>query len=115
MICGSSIPDQFTQCLHQYERCYSRLNKNIVSCEQIIDMQLQRCNIHFSNYISDISSQAMCHVLKSIILGKIILIELLECAHTRIKNKYGVAVIQEPLNGVFEPVDIDMIKLLVEE
>jgi len=115
LICGSYVPDQPIQCLRQYERCYSRLNKKIVSCEQFIDMQLQRCNIRFSNYISDIGSQAMRKVLKSIILGKTTPIELLECAHTRTKNKHGVSVIRESLNGVFEQVDIDMIKLLVEE
>ena len=55
----------------------------------------------------------MHKVLKSIILGKTTPIELLECAHTRTKNKHGVAVIYGSLNGVFELVDIDMIKLLV--
>lgn len=115
LVCGSYVPDQSIQSLRQYERCYSRLNKKIVSCESFIDMQLQRCNIRFSNYISDIGSQAMRKVLKSIISGKTTSIELLSCAHTRTKNKHGVSVIQESLNGVFDQVDIDMLKLLVEE
>jgi transposase len=115
LVYGSYVPDQAIQGLRQYERCYSRLNKKIVSCEQFIDMQLQRCNIRFSNYISDIGSQAMRKVLKSIISGKTSSEELLECAHTRTKNKHGVAVIRESLNGVFEQVDIDMLKLYVEE
>lgn len=115
LVCGSYVPSQAIQTLRQYERCYSRLNKKIVNCEQFIDMQLQRCNIRFSNYISDIGSQSMRKVLKSIIAGKTSSVELLACAHTRTKNKHGIAIIQESLNGVFEQVDIDMIKLLVEE
>lgn len=115
LVCGSYVPSQAIQSLRQYERYYSRLNKKIVGCEQFIDMQLQRCNIRFSNYISDIGSQAMRKVLKSIIADKTTSFELLACAHTRTKNKHGVAVIQESLNGVFEQVDIDMLKLLVEE
>lgn len=115
LISGSYVPDQSIQSLRQYERCYSRLNKKIVNCEQFIDMQLQRCNIRFSNYISDIGSQAMRKVLKSIIAGKTSSKELLTCAHTRTKNKYGTEIIQESLNGVFEQVDIDMIKLQLEE
>lgn len=115
LISGSYVPSQAIQRLRQYERCYSRLNKKIISCEQFIDMQLQRCNIRFSNYISDIGSQAMRKVLKSIISGKTTSVELLACAHTRTKNKHGIAVIQESLNGVFEQVDIDMMELLVEE
>lgn len=76
---------------------------------------MQRCNIRFSNYVSDIGSQAMRKVLKSIIGGKTTSVELLACAHTRTQNKHGIAVIQESLNGVFEQVDIDMLKLLLEE
>ena len=115
LVCGSYVPDQRIQGLRQYERCYSRLNKKIVNCEQFIDMHLQRCNIRFSNYISDIGSKAMRKVLKAIIAGKTTSEELLVCAHTRTKNKHGVAIIQESLNGVFEQVDIDMLKLQLEE
>ena len=115
LVCDSYVPPQAIQSLRQYERYYSRLNKKIVGCEQFIDMQLHRCNIRFSNYISDLGSQAMRKVLKSIIAGKTTSVELLACAHTRTKNKHGIGVIQESLKGVFEQVDIDMLKLLVEE
>ncbi|MDD3037327.1 hypothetical protein [Bacteroides sp.] len=60
LVCDSYVPDQSIQSLLQYERCYSRLNKKIVSCESFIDMQLQRCNIRFSNYISD--TQPLLHI-----------------------------------------------------
>jgi transposase len=59
LVYGSYVPDQQIQTLRQYERRYSALNKRIVHAEQCIDMQLQRCNIRFSNYISDVGSQAI--------------------------------------------------------
>ena len=39
----------------------------------------------------------------------------MECAHTRTKNKYGKDIIRESLNGIFGQVDIDMLKLHLEE
>jgi hypothetical protein len=69
LVYGSYVPDEQIQTLRQYERRYSALNKRIVHSEQCIDMQLQRCNIRFSNYISDRGSQAMNKVVLSIIGG----------------------------------------------
>jgi phosphopantetheine adenylyltransferase len=69
LVSGSYIPDRKVQSLPQYERRYSYLNKRIAHVEQCIDMQLQRCNTRFSNYISDIDSQAMCTVVKKLIKG----------------------------------------------
>jgi transposase len=112
---GSYVPDQQIQSLRQYERRYSSLNKRIVQTEQCIDMQLQRCNIRFSNYISDIGSQAMLKVVKSIIAGVDDPDELVKCAHTRTKNKHGASVIRESLNGVVSQVDRDMLALFLEE
>ncbi|KAA6305640.1 hypothetical protein EZS27_042707 [termite gut metagenome] len=66
LVSGSYVPDQQVQSLRQYERRYSYLNKRIIHVEQCIDMQLQRCNIRFSNYLSDIGSQAMRKVVKGI-------------------------------------------------
>jgi transposase len=37
---GSYVPDQQIQTLHQYERRYSAMNKQIVHSEQSLDMQL---------------------------------------------------------------------------
>lgn len=78
-------------------------------------MQLQRCNIRLSNYISDIGSCAMRKVLEFIIAGCTSSGELVVCAHSRTKNKYGISVSKEFLNGVLDQVDIYMIKLQVEE
>ena len=115
LIYGSYVPDQQIQTLRQYERRYSALNKRIVHTEQCIDMQLQCCNIRFSNYISDMGSQAMNKVVLSIINGITDPDELVKCAHTRTKNKHGTDVIRESLNGVVSQVDIDMLTLYNQE
>jgi len=112
---GSYVPAQKIQTLRQYERRYSALNKRIVHTEQCIDMQLQRCNIRFSNYISDIGSQAMRKVVKSLIQGIDSPDELVKCVHTRTKNRHGIPIIQESLNGVVSQVDRDMLTLYMEE
>lgn len=112
---GSYVPDQQIQSLRQYERRYSALNKRIVHTEQCVDMQLQRCNIRFSNYISDIGSQAMRKVVKSLVEGITDPDELVKCAYTRTKNKHGTDVIRESLNGVVSQVDRDMLALYMQE
>jgi hypothetical protein len=115
LVYGSYVPDQQIQTLRQYERRYSALNKRMVHTEQCIDMQLQRCNIRFSNYISDVGSQAMRKVVKSIVAGITDADELLKCAHTRTKNKHGSDIIRESLNGVVSQVDRDMLALYDQE
>lgn len=115
LVSGSYVPDQQIQSLRQYERRYSALNKQKVRVEQSIDMQLQRCNIRFSNYISDIGSQAMRKVIRSLINGDTSASQLVKCVHTRTKNKHGEDVIRESLNGVVSQVDIDMLTLFLEE
>jgi transposase len=115
LVYGSYVPDQQIQSLRQYERHYSALNRLIVHAEQNMDMQLQRCNIRFSNYISDIGSQAMKKVVKCLIEEITDPEELLQCAHTRTKNKHGTQVIRESLNGVVSQVDRDMLAHYMEE
>lgn len=102
LVYGSYVPDRQIQTLCWYECRYSTLNKQIVHSEQCLGMQLQRCNIRFSNYISDIGSQAMNKVVKCLIAGITDPYELVKCAHTRTKNKHGTEVIRESLNGVMQ-------------
>lgn len=112
---GSYVPEQEIQTLRQYERRYSALNKRIVHALQSLDMQLQRCNIRFSNYISDTGSQAMKKIVRALIQGVSDANELLQYVHTRTKNKHGIDVIRESLNGVVGQVDRDMLALYMEE
>lgn len=115
LVYGSYVPCQQIQNLRLYERRYSALNRLIAKTEQSMDMQLQRCNIRLSNYISDIGSMAMNKVVKSLINGITHPDELLKCVHTRTKNKHGNDVIRESLNGVVSQVDIDMLTLYMDE
>jgi transposase len=115
LVYGSYLPDQGIQSLRQYERRYPALNKRIVHAGQCMDMQLQRCNIRFSNYISDIGSQAMRKVVRCMTEGITDPDELVKCAHTRTKNKHGTDIIREFLNGVASQVDRDMLTLYMEE
>jgi len=39
--------------MRQYTRQHRRLTKSLVRLEQQLDHQLQRCNIRFSNYVSN--------------------------------------------------------------
>ncbi|KAA6316563.1 hypothetical protein EZS27_033145 [termite gut metagenome] len=64
LVGGSYVPDRKVQSLRQYERRYSCLNKRIVHVQQCMDIQLQRCNIRFGNYISGMGSQGMHKVVK---------------------------------------------------
>ncbi|MDR1527335.1 MAG: transposase [Dysgonamonadaceae bacterium] len=53
LIRGSFVPDDVLQQLRQLTRQCRRLTKNRVRLEQQMDNQLQRCNIRFSNYVSN--------------------------------------------------------------
>jgi transposase len=50
---SSFVAGDLLQQMRQYTRQYRRLNKNKVRWEQQMDDQLQRCNIRFSNYVSN--------------------------------------------------------------
>ena len=53
LIKGSFVPDEVLQEMRQYSRQCRRLTKSRVRLEQQMDNQLQRCNIRFSNYVSN--------------------------------------------------------------
>lgn len=91
LVYGSYVPDRQIQDLRQYERRYSALNKRIVHVEQCIEA--------VQSLIQEIDDPD----------------ELVKCAHTRTKNKHGLDVIRESLNGVVSQVDRDMLTLYVEE
>ncbi|KAA6333908.1 hypothetical protein EZS27_017735 [termite gut metagenome] len=115
LVGGSYVPDRKVQSLRQYERRYSCLNKRIVHVQQCMDMQLQRCNIRFGNYISGMGSQGMRKVVKKLIEGITGADEPVKCAHSRTKNKYGEDIIKESLHGVVSQVDMDMLTLFMQE
>jgi hypothetical protein len=53
LIKGSFVPGIDLQQMRQYSRRYRYLSHCMVKVEQRMDNHLQRCNIRFSNYISN--------------------------------------------------------------
>jgi transposase len=115
LIKGSYVPDSDLQQMRQYGRRYRYLSKRIVQVEQRMDMHLQRCNIRLSNYMSDVGSQSMRKVIKSLVKGERNPGKLCTLVHGRTKNKHGSQVITDALTGVVYPVDVAMLKQCMEE
>lgn len=109
LIKDSYVPPSHVQEMRQLGREQSRLRKRIIRVEQSIDMQLQRCNIRLSNYLSDIGAVSMRKVVRAIIQGETRSEVLASLVHSRIKNKHGKQTIINSLCGVIKTVDIIML------
>jgi transposase len=67
----SYVPDEILQQMRQYSRRYRYLIKNKVRVEQRLDNHLQRCNIRFSNYVSNQGNNVSIRkIIKDIIAGE---------------------------------------------
>ena len=110
LVRGSYVPSGLIQEMRQYEREQASLRKRIVYLEQRIDMQLQRCNIRLSNYVSDIGGLSMRKVVKAIIQEETQPEVLSVLVHGRITNKHGRQTITDSLSGIIKRVDIFMLK-----
>lgn len=69
LIRDSYVPVSIIQQLRRYERRAVELNKNVVHAGQRIDMELQRCNIRISNYVSITDCKGYHKVLDALIRG----------------------------------------------
>lgn len=58
LVRDSFVPDGNPQRHRQYGFQINEINKDLVRCEQRIDMILQRCNIRLSNYVSRTKTRA---------------------------------------------------------
>jgi len=115
LIRGSYVPEPHIQEMRQYERFVSNLSRRIVHLEQQIDMQLQRCNIRLSNYVTDIGGVSMRKVIKAITQGEIRAEALCALVHSRITNKHSKQIITDSLCGIIKPVDVFMLKQYLDE
>lgn len=115
LIKGSYIPEPKIQELRQYERRNAFLGKRLVHAEQGIDMQLQRCNIRLSNYVSDVGGLSMRKVVKALICGETNPDVLVKLVHGRTINKHGIEIIKSALTGILSNADRDMLRLYMEE
>jgi transposase len=81
-----------------------------------MDNHLQRCNIRFSNYVSNQGSNVSIRkVIKAIIGGERDAYKLCKLVHGRIKNKHGAEIISAALTGVITPTDVEMLRQCMEE
>jgi transposase len=100
----------------QQMRQYSRLTKSRVRLEQQLDNQLQRCNIRFSNYVSNQGNNvSMRKIIKAIIAGERDPTKLSRLVHGRTKNKHGEQVIINSLDGVIGQADVELLIQCMEQ
>jgi hypothetical protein len=90
LIRGSFVPDDVLQQMRQYARQHRRLTKSRVRIEQQIDNQLQRCNIHFSNYVSHQGRNVSVRkIIRALTGGERNPAALCRLVHGRTKNHHG--------------------------
>jgi transposase len=116
LIRGSFVAGDVLQQMRQYTRQHRRLTKSRVRLEQQLDNQLQRCNIRFSNYVSNQGNNvSMRKIIKAIIGGERDPVKLCRLVHGRTKNKHGETVITNSLSGRIQPADVEMLKQCMEQ
>lgn len=116
MVRGSFVPDENVKEMRQLSRRYRYLTKCIVRVEQRLDNHLQRCNIRFSNYVSNQgSNKSLRKIVNSLIGGERDPTQLCRKVHGRTTNKHGKQVITDALTGVVSRVDIEMLRQCMEE
>jgi transposase len=113
---SSFVAGDLLQQMRQYTRQHRRLTKSKVRLGQQMDNQLQRCNIRFSNYISNQSNNvSLRKIIKAIILGERDPAKLCRLVHGRTRNKHGEQVITNSLSGVIQQTDVEILMQCVEQ
>jgi transposase len=116
LIKSSFVADNVLQQMRQYTRQHRRLTKSRVRLEQQLDNQLQRCNIRFSNYVSNQGNNvSMRKIIKAIICGERDPVKLCRLVHGRTRNKHGEKVITDSLSGFIGQADVAMLMQCMEQ
>jgi len=116
LIKSSFVADGVLQRMRQYSRQHRRLTKSRVRWEQQLDNQLQRCNIRFSNYVSNQGKNvSMRKIIKAIISGERDPVRLCRLVHGRTRNKHGNQVITDSLSGVVQQTDVEILIQCMEQ
>jgi transposase len=112
----SFVAGDILQQMRQFTRQHRRLKKNKVRLEQQMDNQLQRCNIRFSNYVSNQGNNvSLRKIIKAIIAGERNPVKFCRLVHGRTRNKHGEQVITDSLSGVIQQTDVEILILCMEQ
>lgn len=109
LVRNSFVPDGMIRQLRLYGRRVNELNRDIVRCEQRVDMILQSCNIRISNHVSNINSKSYRKVVDALIKGERSPDELVKLVHGRTLNKQGRETVRDSLEGNVQQADIDLL------
>jgi len=116
LIKGSFVPDEVFQQMRQYSRQCRRLTKSRARLEQQMDNQLQRCNIRFSNYVSNQGNNvSLRKIIKAITEGERDPVKLIRLVHGRTKNRHGVQAVTNSLDGIINDTDREMLIQCMEQ
>ena len=116
LIKGSFVPEGILQQMRQYSRQHRRLTKSEVCLKQQMDNQLQRCNVRFSNYVTNQGNNvSMRKIITAIIEGERHPAALSKLVHGRTKNRHGHQVITNSLEGVINATDVEMLRECMEQ
>jgi hypothetical protein len=116
LIKSSFVASDVLRQMRQYTRQMRRQTKGRVRLEQQMDNQLQRCNIRFSNYVSNSGNNvSLRKIIRAIISGERDAVQFSRLVHGRTKNKHGEDVITNSLNGIIQQADVEMLKQCMEQ
>jgi transposase len=116
LIKSSFVATDVCRQMRQFTRQDRRLTKSCVRLQQQLDNQLQRCNIRFSNYVSNQgNNKSMRKIILALIGGERDPTNLVKLVHGRTLNKHGKDVITDSLNGIVQSADIAILKQCVEQ
>ena len=116
LIKPSFVAEEVIQQMRQYTRQHRRLTKSRVRLEQQLDNQLQRCNIRFSNYVSNQGNNvSMRKIIQTLIEGERDPVQICRLVHGRTLNKHGKQVITDSLSGVIGEADVEMLRQCMEQ
>lgn len=109
LVRDSFVPEGNLQRLRQYGRRIHEINKDLVRCEQRIDMILQRCNIRLSNYVSRTKNKSYRKVVDALVAGETSADMLVKLLHGRTVNRHGKSVLHDALEGCISESDRDLL------
>ncbi|RRD61969.1 hypothetical protein [Tannerella forsythia] len=110
LVRDSFVPDGNLQRHRQYGFQINEINKDLVRCEQRINMILQRCNIRLSNYVSRTKNKSYRKVVDALVAGETSADVLVKLLHGRTANWHEKSVLHDALEGFISENDRDLLR-----